>query len=138
MFCHHQHKDTELCHVKVLYFMHRISRSACSTLQHFRLAHSEDFSVEIKTSEPGFEIITMTFRKTGRNMDTREIKVMRNGQELSLITIEPILPDSDDVVKYGLNFSLKVINLNLLMLEMLCRISPFTLNYDPIFGVQTK
>ena len=73
-----------------------------------RLAHSEDFSVEIKTSEAGFEIITMTFRKTGRNMNTREIKVLVNGKNICLITMEPVLPFGDGIVKYGFNFSIKV------------------------------
>ena len=51
---------------------------------------------------------SLSLRKTGRNMNTREIKVLVNGKNICLITMEPVLPFGDGIVKYGFNFSIKV------------------------------
>ena len=92
--------------------MERVEVSAATVTKEFsfvlsRLSNSEDFSVEIKTPIAGAEIITMTFRKVGRG-EAREIKVLKNGQEISLIKFEPILPEDDNNIKYGLNVNIKV------------------------------
>ena len=97
---------------RIAHTYQRIDSSAATVTKEFsfvlsRLANSEDFSVEIKTPIAGAEIITMTFRKVGRG-EAREIKVLKNGQEISLIKFEPILPEDDNNIKYGLNVNIKV------------------------------